>query len=144
MVLHAYGHMQYALHAPACISCTVHTLAYSCIFLHTPCTVHTLTHTPACPCTLLHTSVLFQHYIGPWLLSKVEGNEPTFKESLQKSLENLSVSMASIEAVLVAQKDILEDLVSQTNSLEANNTWKNESNDIKSEIISLKGLLLSS
>ena len=52
--------------------------------------------------------------------------------------------MASIEAVLVAQKDILEDLVSQTNSLEANNTWKNESNDIKSEIISLKGLLLSS
>ena len=86
----------------------------------------------------------FQHYIAPWLLSKTDEKEPTFKENVENSLEKLSVAITGIEAVLAAQKNILEDLVAKTNTIQDNNNWRHESNTIKSEIISLKGLLLSS
>ena len=62
---------------------------------------------------------------------------------LQRTLETLNSSMASLEATLSSQKVILESLVRKTEALEDYN-WRAESTDIKSEIISLKGLLLSS
>ena len=50
--------------------------------------------------------------------------------------------MTSLEATLASQKIILELLVKKTENLD-DYSWQKESNDIKSEIISLKGLLLS-
>ena len=42
------------------------------------------------------------------------------------------------------QKIILEQLLQKSNAMEINNNWRQEGQDIRSEIISLKGLLLSS
>ena len=52
--------------------------------------------------------------------------------------------MVTLEATLASQKLILEQLVQKSNAMDLNNSFKQEGNDIRSEIISLKGLLLSS
>ena len=52
--------------------------------------------------------------------------------------------MTSLEATMASQKVVLEMLVKRTETLSVDDySWKKENNDIKSEIISLKGLLLS-
>ena len=93
-------------------------------------------------CTLYRIiEFFFQNYIYPWLYkTKMEEDSNT---RLQRTLETLNSSMASLEATLSSQKVILESLVRKTEALEDYN-WRAESTDIKSEIISLKGLLLSS
>merc|ERR1712043_54524 len=58
--------------------------------------------------------------------------------------DTLAASMASLEATMASQKVVLEMLVKRTETLSVDDySWKKENNDIKSEIISLKGLLLS-
>jgi len=86
---------------------------------------------------------LWKHYIRPWLMNqKSEGEK--FKDNVQNSLETISSTMVTLEATLSVQKVILEQLLQKSNAMEMNNNWKQEGQDIRSEIISLKGLLLSS
>ena len=73
---------------------------------------------------------------------KSEGEK--FKDNVQNSLETISSTMVTLEATLSVQKVILEQLLQKSNAMEMNNNWKQEGQDIRSEIISLKGLLLSS
>ena len=73
---------------------------------------------------------------------KSEGDK--FKDTVQNSLETISSTMVTLEATLSVQKVILEQLLQKSNSMEMNNNWRQEGQDIRSEIISLKGLLLSS
>ena len=73
---------------------------------------------------------------------KSEGDK--FKDTVQNSLETISSAMVTLEATLSMQKVILEQLLQKSNAMEMNNNWKQEGQDIRSEIISLKGLLLSS
>ena len=73
---------------------------------------------------------------------KSEGEK--FKDNVQNSLETISSTMVTLEATLSVQKVILEQLLQKSNAMEMNNNWRQEGQDIRSEIISLKGLLLSS
>ena len=73
---------------------------------------------------------------------KSEGDK--FKDNVRNSLETISSTMVTLEATLSVQKVILEQLLQKSNAMEMNNNWKQEGQDIRSEIISLKGLLLSS
>ena len=53
--------------------------------------------------------------------------------------------MITLEATLASQKVILEQLLQKSNdTTQDSNNWKQEGQDIRTEIISLKGLLLSS
>ena len=85
----------------------------------------------------------FQHYIRPWLMNQ-KSEEDKFKDTVQNSLETISSAMVTLEATLASQKSILEQLLQKSSEIENNNNWKQEGLDIRSEIISLKGLLLSS
>ena len=85
--------------------------------------------------------IFFKNFIYPWLINKKQSQEES-NLKLQTTLENLNASMTSLEATLASQKIILEILVKKTENLD-DYSWQKESNDIKSEIISLKGLLLS-
>jgi len=86
---------------------------------------------------------LWKHYIRPWLMNqKSEGDK--FKDTVQNSLETISSTMVTLEATLSTQKIILEQLLQKSSAMEMNNNWRQEGQDIRSEIISLKGLLLSS
>ena len=73
---------------------------------------------------------------------KSEGDK--FKDTVQNNLETISSTMVTLEATLSMQKLILEQLLQKSERAEVNNNWKQEGQDIRSEIISLKGLLLSS
>ena len=64
------------------------------------------------------------------------------EDPLEQTLNRLASSVTNLESTLSAQKSIIEELVKRSYSLEDNN-WKNESSEIKSEIISLKSLFLS-
>ena len=86
---------------------------------------------------------LFQHYIFPWLKNQ-KSDEEKFKDTIQNSLEVISTTMVTLEATLASQKLILEQLVQKSNSMDINSSFRQEGQDIRSEIISLKGLLLSS
>ena len=76
--------------------------------------------------------------------NKLKDKEEEENNQLQKTLDSLAASMASLDATMSSQKVVLEMLVQKTESLSVDDySWKKENNDIKSEIISLKGLLLS-
>ena len=76
--------------------------------------------------------------------NKLKDKEEEENNQLQKTLDSLAASMTSLEATMSSQKVVLEMLVQKTESLSVDDySWKTENNDIKSEIISLKGLLLS-
>jgi len=86
---------------------------------------------------------LWKHYIYPWLKNE-KSDQEKFKDTVQNSLEVISTTMVTLEATLASQKLILEQLVQKSNAMDLNNSFKQEGHDIRSEIISLKGLLLSS
>ena len=81
--------------------------------------------------------MIFQSYLEPWML-KQQREDP-----LKESLDKLASSVSGLEEALSRQKTLLEELVQRSYAVEDAN-WKNESAEIKSEIISLKGLFLSS
>ena len=64
------------------------------------------------------------------------------EDPLKESLDKLANSVSGLEETLSRQKTLLEELVQRSYAVEDSN-WKNESAEIKSEIISLKGLFLS-
>ena len=65
------------------------------------------------------------------------------EDPLKESLEKLTNSVSGLEETLSRQKTLLEELVQRSYAVEDQANWKNESAEIKSEIISLKGLFLS-
>ena len=65
------------------------------------------------------------------------------EDPLKESLEKLANSVSGLEETLSRQKNLLEELVQRSYAVEDQANWKNESAEIKSEIISLKGLFLS-
>ena len=79
----------------------------------------------------------------PWLTDK-KTEEQIYRETLNNTMQKLASSVTSLESTLAAQKLVLEQILDKTNRLEDNNNWRQEGQDIKSEIISLKGLFLSS
>ena len=82
-------------------------------------------------------SHLLKNYLEPWML-KQQREDP-----LKESLEKLANSVSGLEETLSRQKTLLEELVQRSYAVEDQANWKNESAEIKSEIISLKGLFLS-
>ena len=79
----------------------------------------------------------FKNYLEPWML-KQQREDP-----LKESLDKLANSVSGLEETLSRQKTLLEELVQRSYAVEDQANWKNESAEIKSEIISLKGLFLS-
>ena len=79
----------------------------------------------------------------PWLTDE-KTEEQIYRETLNNTMQKLASSVTSLESTLAAQKLVLEQILDKTNRLEDNNNWRQEGQDIKSEIISLKGLFLSS
>ena len=65
------------------------------------------------------------------------------EDPLKESLDKLANSVSGLEETLSRQKTLLEELVQRSYAVEDQANWKNESAEIKSEIISLKGLFLS-
>ena len=65
------------------------------------------------------------------------------EDPLKESLDKLADSVSGLEETLSRQKTLLEELVQRSHAVEDQANWKNESAEIKSEIISLKGLFLS-
>lgn len=63
---------------------------------------------------------------------------------MQNHMESIGKSLKALEETMSLQKSILEQLVQKSSRLEDNNNWRQEGQEIRSEIISLKGLLLSS
>ena len=79
----------------------------------------------------------------PWLTDK-KTEEQIYRDTLNNTMQKLTSTVTSLESTLAAQKLVLEQILDKTNRLEDNNNWRQEGQDIKSEIISLKGLFLSS
>ncbi|XP_065891245.1 peroxisomal membrane protein PEX14-like [Dysidea avara] len=98
------------------------------------------------------TAYLFKWYVLPWLrgndqqlvqqLSEVTSSLSELNNNLSQSLTKLSESNAALQQSLLEQHNRLESLSIQFTSLQASG-GHSSLNDIKSELTSLKGLLLN-
>lgn len=86
---------------------------------------------------------LWKNFLRPWLKQQ-KTDEQLFQENIQITFKSIEQSMKALEETMTMQKSILEQLVQKSTRLEDNNNWRQEGQEIRSEIISLKGLLLSS